>query len=178
MCARDALHKLTTELAATHGAIVVEKLNARGLCRAGNRGLRRVIHDAYASMAEIRRQLAYKTAWCNGTLIQAPTLYPSSKTCSSCAAVKAKLPLGARTYQCEHCGLSIDRDLNAAINLAKLAETMVDGSGPETLNARSRPQGVPRIHVRPGQAGQWVGRVSGSPNGRETGTATERSEAV
>jgi putative transposase len=43
---RDALHKLTTELAATHGAIVVEKLNARELCRAGNRGLRRGIHDA------------------------------------------------------------------------------------------------------------------------------------
>jgi putative transposase len=81
-------------------------------------------------MAEIRRQLAYKTAWCNGTLIHAPTLHPSSKTCSSCAAVKANLPLGARTYQCEHCGLSIDRDLNAAINLAKLAETMVDGSWP------------------------------------------------
>ncbi len=173
---RDALHKLTSELAATHGTAVVEKLNARGLCRAGNRGLRRAIHDA--SMAEIRRQLSYKTAWRGGTLIQAPTLYPSSKTCSSCAAVKAKLPLETRTYHCGHCGLSIDRDLNAAINLAKLAETMVDGSGPETLNARSLPQGVPRTRVRPGQAGQWVGRVSGSPNERQTGTASERSEAA
>lgn len=173
---QDALHKLTSELAATHGTVVVEHLNARGLCRAGNRGLRRAIHDA--SIAEIRRQLFYKTAWRNGTLIQAPTLYPSSKTCSACAAVKAKLPLGARTYHCEHCGLSIDRDLNAATNLAKLAQTMVDGSGPETLNARSRPPGVPRTRVRPGQPGQWVDRVSGSPNERQTGTASEQSEAA
>ena len=92
--------------------------------------------------------------------------------------MKAKLPLGTRDYHCEHCGLSIDRDLNAAINHAKLAEAMVDGSGPETLNARSRRTGVPRTRVRPGQAGQWVDRVSGSPNGRETGTASERSEAA
>jgi putative transposase len=87
---QDALHKLTTGLAATHGTIVVEHLNGRGLCRAGNRGLRRAIHDA--SMAEIRRQLAYKTAWRCGTLIQAPALYPSSKTCSGCGAVKPSCP--------------------------------------------------------------------------------------
>jgi IS605 OrfB family transposase len=57
--APDAIHKLTTRLAATYGTVVVEKLNAKGLCRAGNRGLRRAIHDA--SLAEIRRQLTYST---------------------------------------------------------------------------------------------------------------------
>jgi putative transposase len=168
---RDALHKLTTSLAATHGTIVVERLNARGLCRAGNRGLRRAIHDA--AIAQIRRQLAYKTAWRSGQLIEAPTLYPSSKTCSGCGAAKAKLPLGARIYQCEHCGLVIDRDLNAARNLAALAETMVvAGSGSETLNAR------PSTQARPGHAGRRVGREPGSPPGRQTGTASERSEAA
>lgn len=167
---QDALHKLTTELAATHGTIVVEHLNARGLCRAGNRGLRRAIHDA--SMAEVRRQLAYKTAWRGGLLIQAPTSYPSSKTCSSCGAVKAKLPLRARVYHCEHCGLRIDRDLNAARNLATLAETMVAGSGTETLNALAANPGKTR------HDGRRVGREPGSPPGRQTGTASEQSEAA
>jgi putative transposase len=167
---RDALHKLTTELAVKHGTIVVERLNARGLCRAGNRGLRRAIHDA--AMAEIGRQLAYKTAWRNTTLIQAPTLYPSSKTCSGCRAVKAKLPLGTRTYHCEHCGLVIDRDLNAARNLARLAETIVAGSGTETLNALAANPGKTR------HSGRRVGREPGSPNGHQTGTASERSEAA
>ena len=56
--------------------------------------------------------------------------YPSSKTCSNCGTVKAKLPLSERVYHCEECGLDIDRDLNAAINI------QVAGSAPETLNAR------------------------------------------
>lgn len=56
--------------------------------------------------------------------------YPSSKTCSNCGTVKAKLSLSERGYHCEECGLVIDRDLNAAINI------QVAGSAPETLNAR------------------------------------------
>ena len=56
--------------------------------------------------------------------------YPSSKACSSCGAVKAKLSLSERVFHCDTCGFKIDRDLNAAINL------MVAGSAPETLNAR------------------------------------------
>ena len=56
--------------------------------------------------------------------------YPSSKACSSCGVVKAKLSLSERVFHCDTCGFEIDRDLNAAINL------MVAGSAPETLNAR------------------------------------------
>ncbi|WP_029680248.1 zinc ribbon domain-containing protein, partial [Bifidobacterium longum] len=56
--------------------------------------------------------------------------YPSSKTCSNCGTVKAKLSLSERVYHCGKCGLSIDRDVNAAINI------QVAGSAPETLNAR------------------------------------------
>ncbi|MGI8903518.1 MAG: zinc ribbon domain-containing protein [Solirubrobacteraceae bacterium] len=93
------------------------------------------MHDA--RIAQIRRQLQYKTLWRDGTLIEAPTVFPSSKTCSGCRAVKAKLLLRERTYRCEHCGLTIDRDLNAAVNLAALTETVLP-SGGETVNARSR----------------------------------------
>ena len=167
---RDAMDKLTSRLAAQHATVVVERLNARGLCRAGNRGLRRALHDA--GLAEIRRQLAYKTAWRGGTLIQAPALYPSSKTCSACGAAKAKLPLSERTYRCEHCGLVLDRDENAARNLAALARR-VAASGAETENARSPSR------IRPGPAGRWLDREAGSaPLAHQTGTAPEQSEAT
>ena len=56
--------------------------------------------------------------------------YPSSKTCSNCRTVKAKLSLSGRTFNCDACGTSMDRDLNASINIR------VAGSAPETLNAR------------------------------------------
>ncbi|MDQ2760605.1 MAG: transposase, partial [Actinomycetota bacterium] len=130
-------------------------------------------------LAEIRRQLAYKTAWHDGTLIGAPTFYPSSKTCSNCQAVKAKLPLAERTYRCEHCGLVLDRDLNAALNLKALTQHVAP-SGGETINAQSRPvtPGVPRTHVRPGRAGQRVDRVARTTPVGKTGTASEQSEAA
>ncbi|MFG1951966.1 zinc ribbon domain-containing protein [Micromonospora sp. NPDC048830] len=84
-----------------------------------NRRLAR--HIADAGFAELRRQLTYKTGWNGGRLIVAGRWYPSSKTCSGCGAVKAKLALAERTYTCATCGLVLDRDLNAARNLAALA---------------------------------------------------------
>jgi putative transposase len=124
----DGLHKLTTELVACHNVIVVEHLNVSGMLR--NRRLAR--HIADAGWGELRRQLGYKTAWAGTRLVQADAFYPSSKTCSACGAVKAKLPLSARVLHCEACGLRIDRDLNAACNLAALVKDVVAGSGPET----------------------------------------------
>ncbi|MEV1132226.1 RNA-guided endonuclease TnpB family protein [Agromyces sp. NPDC049794] len=103
---RDGLHKLTTRLACTYGTVVVEDLNVTGMLR--NRRLAR--HIADAGFAEIRRQLAYKTTWNGGRLTVADRWYPSSKTCSGCGAVKAKLALSEREYRCEACGLIIDRD--------------------------------------------------------------------
>ena len=158
---RNALHRLTTELASTYGTVVVEHLNVAGMVR--NRRLARRVADA--GFGELRRQLSYKTAWAGGTLVQADTFYPSSKTCSGCGHAKAKLPLAERTYRCECCGLVVDRDLNAARNLAQLV-VAVAGSGPETQSARG-------ADVRPGQAGlSAVNREAGtSPSGLgETGT--------
>jgi putative transposase len=124
---RDGLHKLTTRLAREYGTIVVEDLNVTGML--GNRRLAK--HIADAGFAEIRRQLAYKTGWNGGRLLVADRWYPSSKTCSGCGAVKAKLALSEREYHCEACGLAMDRDRNAAQNLAALAaEFDTAGSGP------------------------------------------------
>ncbi|WP_027893370.1 IS607 family element RNA-guided endonuclease TnpB [Calidithermus chliarophilus] len=130
---RDALHKLTTRLACRYGTVVVEELNLAGMLR--NRRLARAVADA--SLAEIRRQLAYKTVWYGSHLLKAERFYPSSKRCSRCGAVKEKLPLWVRTFRCDACGLVLDRDHNAALNLAALVAA-VAGSGPETLNARGR----------------------------------------
>jgi putative transposase len=133
---RNALHHLTTDLAATYGTVVVEHLNVAGMLR--NRRLARRLADA--GFGELRRQLTYKCAWAGGRLIEADTFYPSSKICSGCGHVRAKLPPSERTYRCECCGLVVDRDLNAARNLASLVDALasvnapaVAGSGPETL---------------------------------------------
>jgi putative transposase len=127
---RDSFHKLTTAIATQHGTVVVEQLNLAGMVR--NRQLSRALSDA--GLAELRRQLTYKTIWYGSRLVVADRFYPSSKTCSACGWVKAKLTLAERTFTCEGCGLRLDRDLNAARNLAKLAEHVAQ-SGWETLNA-------------------------------------------
>ena len=121
----DAMHKLTTWLASTFSHISVEDLNAAGMVK--NHHLAKAVSDA--AFGEFRRQLEYKTARNGAALHVVDRWYPSSKTCSKCGAVKAKLSLSERVYRCDACGLSIDRDLNAAINIK------VAGSAPETVNA-------------------------------------------
>ncbi|WP_199034177.1 IS607 family element RNA-guided endonuclease TnpB [Glycomyces salinus] len=121
----DALHKTTTNLAAEYGTVAVEDLNVAGMLR--NRRLARKIADA--GFGEIRRQLTYKTDWRGGQLVVADRWFPSSKTCSGCGAVKAKLPLHIRVFKCEACGLVKDRDENAALNLAALAAVCSTGTG-------------------------------------------------
>ena len=135
---RDGLHKLTSRLAGEYGTIVVEDLHVAGML--ANRRLARRIADA--GFAELRRQLAYKTAWNGGRLVVADRWYPSSKTCSGCGAVKTKLALSERTYTCTTCGLALDRDLNAARNLAALAVTVAE-SGSETRNGRGADRKTP-----------------------------------
>ena len=122
----DALNKTTIMLAHAYSDIGIEDLNVAGLVK--NHGLARSIQDA--AFAEFRRQLTYKTARTGARLHVIDRWYPSSKTCSNCGTVKAKLSLSERVYRCDGCGLVIDRDLNAAVNI------QVAGSAPETLNAR------------------------------------------
>lgn len=122
----DAINKATTMIARTYSVVCIEDLNVAGMMK--NRRLARSVSDA--SLGEFRRQLDYKTARTGARLHVIDRWYPSSKTCSACGAVKAKLSLSERVYRCDACGLSIDRDLNAAINIK------VAGSAPETQNAR------------------------------------------
>ncbi len=128
---RDHWHQLTTTLAKTHRRIVVEDLNVRGMLR--NRPLARSLADA--GFAEFRRQLAYKCAWYGSTLVVADRWFPSSKTCSRCGAIQDALSLTERIYRCQRCGLALDRDLNAAINLAGWPPPAVTASAAETRTA-------------------------------------------
>ena len=121
----DAIYKATTWLAETYSEISIEDLNVAGMAR--NHHLAKAVSDA--SFGEFRRQLEYKTARNGAALHVVDRWYPSSKTCSKCGRVKAKLPLSERVYRCDGCGLVMDRDLNAAINIR------VAGSAPETVNA-------------------------------------------
>jgi len=80
------------------------------------------VFNAGAAFAELRRQLKYKAAWYGTDLVIAERWFPSSKTCSGCGTLKADLTLADRIYHCGACGLVIDRDVNAAINLARYTE--------------------------------------------------------
>jgi putative transposase len=111
---RDGLHQLTTRLVREHGTIVLENLNVAGMLK--NRRI------AGAGWGELRRQIEYKTGWAGRTLHLADRWYPSSKTCSACGAVKTTPRLAERTHHCDQCGLTLDRDLNAARNLTQLVD--------------------------------------------------------
>ena len=95
--------------------IVIEDLNVKGMMK------NKHLSDAIGKQGffEIQRQLQYKTQEYGIELVMADRWYPSSKTCSRCGNVKQDLKLKDRVYICSKCGLEIDRDLNAAINLSQ-----------------------------------------------------------
>jgi putative transposase len=159
----DALHKATSGLVRDYETVVVEDLNVAGMTR--NRRLARAISDQ--GFGEARRMLACKTQWNGGQLIVADRWFPSSKTCSACGTAKAKLSLSERTFRCEHCGLTEDRDVNAARNLLKLA-----ASGAERLNARGgtvRPSPARRVPVKREPGTAKAGKTRTAP--RQQGAA-------
>ncbi len=132
----DALHKLTTAVRGEYGTVVVEDLNVAGMLR--NRRLARRIQDA--GFGEIRRQLTYKGTWNHRRTEVAQRWYPSSKTCSECGAVKAKLPLHVRVFRCDVCPLVMDRDADAARNLAALAAACPTGTAVAADQAAEAPK--------------------------------------
>ena len=119
---RHLLHQVSSWLVRNCQSIVLEDLNVSGMLQ--NHALAKSVADA--SFGELRRQVTYKSAWYGVELHVASRFFASSKICSGCGQVKETLLLSERTYVCEHCGLEIDRDLNAAVNLAQLGVRDVD----------------------------------------------------
>lgn len=111
---QDTLHKLTTYLAKNHSQIVIEDLNISGMLKNGK--LAKAIADM--GFYEFRRQLEYKCKLYGSELIIADRWFPSSKTCSNCGWHNKELTLSDRTFECQQCLISIDRDWNASLNLA------------------------------------------------------------
>jgi putative transposase len=127
----NTLHQVTSMLAKTKSVIVIEDLHVAGMLK--NHHLAQAIADV--GFAEFRRQLRYKAAWYGSQVVVVSRWEPSSKTCSGCGWRDTDLELSDRVFVCRNparpeCGLVLDRDLNAAINLAKLA-----GSSSDSRNA-------------------------------------------
>jgi len=157
------LHRLTNALVDRFDVVAVEDLNLAGM---GNkkRHLGRSVADA--SLGELRRQLTYKSADRGTALVVVGRFYPSSKTCSHCAeggveAVRATLPLSSRVFECDTCTTSLDRDVNAARNIAREGARLlleqsrkqdVAGLRPETQNADPRPRKTGRAQAPPAAA--------------------------
>ena len=121
---KNALHQATSLLTKTKSAIVLEDLNVSGMMK--NHHLAQAIADV--GFHEFRRQMVYKGLWYGCQIILAPPFYPSTKLCSRSGHIKVEMDLGTRVYACDYCGLMMDRDLNAAINLEQFITT---GSSPE-----------------------------------------------
>ena len=121
---KDALHKATSAIVARTkpdaerpGVIVLEDLHVAGMLK--NRKMSRAIADV--GLYEFRRQIEYKTRFAGISVKFVSRWYPSSKTCSGCGWIHEDLQLSDRVFCCQQCGMVIDRDENAALNLAASA---------------------------------------------------------
>ena len=146
---KDHWDKITTKLCSENQAVGIETLNVKGMLK--NRKLARALSDA--AFGEFARQMAYKAIIFDVKLVKADRWYPSSKTCSKCGHVKETLSLAERVFHCDHCGLEIDRDLNAAINLMKLAMAEVEKSKLPTACGEVKPAKEERLVKALGAAG-------------------------
>jgi putative transposase len=113
---QNALHQATNAIAKTKPSIIVlEDLNVKGMMK--NRKLSRAVGDV--GMYEFKRQITYKAEKYGSTINTVSRWFPSSKTCSCCGWVDEDQDLSDRTFICERCGIVLDRDYNAAKNLAQ-----------------------------------------------------------
>ncbi len=127
---RDTLHKLTTRLVRENQTIVIEDLTVRNLLKNGT--LARAISDAARS--QFRDLLEYKARWYGRDVIAVDRWFPSSKLCSHCGTLQDRMPLNVRTWTCDGCGTTHDRDVNAAHNL------LAAGPAVSACGAGVRPQ--------------------------------------
>ena len=112
----DFLHNVTTLLVNNYDVICIEDLNVSGML--SNHKLSKAISDTSFSM--FRSMLEYKCNWYGKKLVVIDRFYPSSKTCSNCGWKKENLTLSDRVFKCKNCGIEIDRDFNASINIERV----------------------------------------------------------
>ena len=107
-------HHITSEIVKREPSFIsLENLNIQGMMK--NKHLAKSVQEQ--GLYEFKRKLSYKSEWNNIIIIDVPRFFPSSKTCSCCGSYKSNLKLSDRTYKCDSCGVEIDRDYNASLNL-------------------------------------------------------------
>lgn len=117
------IHTVTTDIVKTKPyKVVIEDLNVSGMMK--NRHLSKSIQQQ--EFYKFRQYITYKCQAYGSRLVVADRFYPSSKKCSNCGVVKKFLPLSERIYRCPDCGLVLDRDLNASINLKNYGKEKVN----------------------------------------------------
>ena len=120
---KDAVHKFTTTVSKNHGTIVIEDLDIQEMrAKAPAKAVRRAFNSSVMTL--VRYQLSYKCQ----RLVKANRYYASSKLCSKCGHKKEDLKITDRVYTCEACGMSLDRDLNAALNLMHYENSIRPGA--------------------------------------------------
>ena len=113
-------HQVTSEIIKREPSfIVLEDLNIKDMMK--NRHLSKAIQEQ--GLYDFKRKLSYKAQWSNIKIVDVPRFFPSSKTCSNCGSYKGDLKLSERTYKCESCGIELDRDYNASLNLKQYGES-------------------------------------------------------
>jgi len=121
---KDFLHKTSNSIAKNYDGIFVEDLNIKGMMK--NHCLAKSIGDV--SWSEFNRQLEYKCKWSFKYYLKIKRFEPTSKTCSNCGCVQ-EMPLSKRVFYCPACGISIDRDLNASLNIRNIGINTVGHAG-------------------------------------------------
>lgn len=123
------LHQVSSAITGkNHALIAVEDLAVANMLK--NRHLSKSISDV--AWGELLRQLEYKQAWKGGQFVKIERFFPSSKTCNNCQYVSESMPLSVRWWDCPSCGMSWDRDVNAAKNILKQAEALLGVEGTES----------------------------------------------
>ncbi|MDD1826253.1 transposase [Photobacterium sp. ZSDE20] len=120
-CRRDFTHKLTSQLIKENQLISCESLSVKNMVK--NRKQSKAISDA--NWGEFVRQLIYKAEWYGRTVVQIDKWFPSSKRCNCCGHVVDSLPLHIRKWSCPECSSELDRDLNAALNIKAVGQTVL-----------------------------------------------------
>ncbi|MEV0696999.1 RNA-guided endonuclease TnpB family protein [Saccharopolyspora sp. NPDC050389] len=153
---REFHHQLSTQLIRENQAIAVENLAVNGLARTM---LAKSVHDA--GWSGFVAMLEYKAALHGRQVIRIGRFEPTSQTCSACGTKDGPKPLHVRTWQCGSCGVWLDRDINAAVNVAKAAGLAVTACG-----AQVRPP--TQVGAQRGEAGTHRGDLSARRPRRQT----------
>ena len=123
---KNYIHKVTTDIVKREPSfIVLEDLDVKGMLK--NKHLSKSVQEQ--NFYKFRELLTYKAEQNNIEIVYADRFYPSSKTCSNCGSIKSDLHLKDRVFKCSSCGLKIDRDYNASLNLCRLGSSTVSSTG-------------------------------------------------